>query len=58
MSHVTASGGWRKKGKGVTCNGWEKVSHVTVSGASREKAKGFTCNGIWALAGKGERCHM
>ena len=46
MSHVTVSGAWREKGKGVTCNGFwglegarEKVSHVTVSGGRREQRK-------------------
>ena len=65
MSHVTVSGAWREKGKGVTCNGFwglegarEKVSHVTASGVWKEKGKGVTCNGLWGLAGEGKRYHV
>ena len=40
MSHVTVSGVWGEKGKGVTCNGFW--------GLGRE-GKGVTCNGFALL---------
>ena len=48
MSHVTISGGWGDKGKGVTCNGFWGL---------RGQGKGVTCNGFWGLGGerKGRR---
>ena len=65
MSHVTVSGAWREKGKGVTCNAFwglegarEKVSHVMASRVSREKGKGVTCNSFRGLEEEGKRCHM
>jgi hypothetical protein len=46
MSHVTVSGVWERKGKGVTCNGfWGLEGEGTV----------ITCNGFWGLEGEWEK---